>query len=116
MGREAIYVSRGQKFEVANPLEDQTVKDIAKKHGKTPAQVLLRFLLQHGIAVIPKSTNVDRLKQNIDVFDFELGTVEMRRLESLDKGEKGRTFTMKAFPGVEKHPESEFYVASARKT
>lgn len=48
-------------------MEDPVVKDIAKKHGKTPGQILLKFLVQQDIVVIPKSTNPERLKQNINV-------------------------------------------------
>lgn len=48
-------------------MEIPAVAEIAKKHKKTPAQVLLRHMIQKGIAVIPKSTNPDRIRQNIDV-------------------------------------------------
>ncbi|CAL8103246.1 unnamed protein product [Orchesella dallaii] len=102
-GRKAIDF-QVVKFEVPNILEDPAVLDIAKKHKKTTGQVLLRFLLQQGIAVIPKSTNPDRIKQNIDLFDFSLSNVDMRRLEGLDKGEPGRSFP--GFPGMNAHPEA----------
>ncbi len=48
-------------------MEDPVVKDIARKHHKTPAQILLKFLVQQNVAVIPKSGNTDRLKMNINV-------------------------------------------------
>lgn len=48
-------------------MDDPVVKDIAKKHSKTPGQILLKFLVQQNIAVIPKSTNPERLKMNINV-------------------------------------------------
>lgn len=61
--------------------------EIGKKHGKTPAQVALRFLLQSDVVVIPKSVHEERMKENIDVFDFELSADEMKTLEALDTGE-----------------------------
>lgn len=60
------------------------VQDAAKAHGKTPAQVALRFLIQQGIAVVPKSVHLDRIRENFDVFDFELTADEMAKLEELD--------------------------------
>lgn len=50
-----------------SPLTDPEVAEIARKHNKLPSQVLLRFLIQYGVAVIPKSTNIERIKQNFDV-------------------------------------------------
>jgi diketogulonate reductase-like aldo/keto reductase len=57
--------------------------------GKSPAQVLLRWGLQHGRSVIPKSTEPTRIVENIDVFDFELGADEMGTLDALDTGQRG---------------------------
>jgi alcohol dehydrogenase (NADP+) len=100
-------------------LSDPTVTRLAKKHGKTTAQVLLRHIMQHGIAVIPKSANPDRIVQNCNVsliftkllgrkhfwnnvfsdffhmgqvFDFELSEADMKELNALDKGAEGRLF------------------------
>lgn len=70
----------------ANEMFDETaVKEIAAKYGKTPAQVLLRFLIQSDVAVIPKSVHEERIKENIDIFDFELTADEMEKLKALDK-------------------------------
>ncbi|ODM92204.1 Prostaglandin F synthase 1 [Orchesella cincta] len=102
-GRKAIDF-QVVKFEIPNIIEDPVVLDIAKKHKKTAGQILLRFLLQQGIAVIPKSTNPDRIKQNLELFDFSLSNVDMRRLEGLDKGSDGRSFP--GFPGQNAHPEA----------
>lgn len=66
-------------------MEDATILELASKYRKTPAQILLRQLLQRGIAVIPKSTNPQRLRQNLDVFEFEISDADMKALEKLDK-------------------------------
>ena len=70
-------------------LEDETIGEIAHAHGKTPAQVMLRWHLQQGRSVIPKSTNADRIAQNIDVFDVELGPDDLARIDRLDRGVRG---------------------------
>ena len=64
--------------------ENEAVKEIAIHHGKTPAQIALRFLIQNGILVIPKSVHTDRIKENIDIFDFVLTDEEMKALSALD--------------------------------
>ena len=66
---------------------NQLLKDIGEKYGKTPAQVILRWLIQREIVVIPKSVHSDRQKENMDIFDFELTKDEMENIRSLDKGE-----------------------------
>lgn len=58
--------------------------EIGEKHGKTAAQVALRFLLQSGVVIIPKSTHEERMKENMDVFDFTLTAEEMKRIQDLD--------------------------------
>ncbi|MBO4867033.1 MAG: aldo/keto reductase [Ruminococcus sp.] len=64
---------------------EPAVKELAEKYGKTPAQVLLRFLVQSDVAVIPKSVHTERIRENIDIFDFELNEDEMLSLQALDK-------------------------------
>lgn len=64
--------------------ENEAVKKIAANHGKTPAQIAMRFLVQNGISVIPKSVHADRIKENIDIFDFVLTDEEMKALSALD--------------------------------
>lgn len=66
---------------------DPTITKIAQAHGKTTGQVILRWLLQRGITVIPKSVHADRMAENLDVFDFELTTAEMSTLAGLDRQE-----------------------------
>ena len=60
---------------------------LAEKYGKTPAQVLLRFLTQKGIAVIPRSTKAEHIQENFDLFSFTLTDEEMAQLAALDKKE-----------------------------
>ncbi|XP_039758106.1 aldo-keto reductase family 1 member A1-like [Pararge aegeria] len=91
-----------------NLLELPTVLNIAKAHSRTPAQVLLRFLLQHGVACIPKSTDPTRIQQNLSVWDFELNKNEMQELAALDRGEDGRICDFMFFVGAEKHTEFPF--------
>src|SRR5947209_7703829 len=70
-------------------LDDPTIGDIASAHGKTLAQVMLRWGLQHGRSVIPKSTKPSRIAENIDVFDFDLSAEEMAAIDGLDTGRRG---------------------------
>ncbi|KAL5106889.1 Estradiol 17 beta-dehydrogenase 5 [Taenia crassiceps] len=89
----------------AKPLvEDECVGEIARKHKKTPAQVLLRHGLQRGIVVLVKSVTPERIKSNFDVFDFELTDEEMAKLSSMKS--IGRIIR---WPGFEKHPEYPFH-------
>jgi diketogulonate reductase-like aldo/keto reductase len=67
-------------------LEDPVIVEIANTHRKTPAQVMLRWGLQHGRSVIPKSTKPHRIAENIDVFDFELSADVMRAIAARDTG------------------------------
>ncbi len=73
----------------ASVLEDQTIGRIAETHARTPAQVMLRWHLQQGRSVIPKSTNAERIAQNIDVFDFTLSDAELAAIDALDRGVRG---------------------------
>ena len=68
-------------------LDDPTVKTVAEAHGKSPAQVVLRWHLQLGNVVIPKSVTPQRIRENLEVFDFELDDGEMAVLSSLSGGE-----------------------------
>jgi diketogulonate reductase-like aldo/keto reductase len=70
-------------------LEDPAIGRIAQAHGKSPAQVMLRWGLQHGRSVIPKSTKPERIAENLDVFDFELSADEMVAIDGLDTGRRG---------------------------
>lgn len=65
-------------------LANSVVNQLAKVHQKTPAQIVLRYLVQSGVTVIPKSVHPQRMKENIDMFDFELTSEEMKQLAQLD--------------------------------
>jgi len=108
-GRKQLYESRGAKFDAPVLMDDPVVVNIAKKNNRTPAQILLRFLARNGIVAIPKSTNPERLKKNLQIFDFDLDSEDVKALEQLDKGEAGRTFGFSVFPGVTEHPEYPVY-------
>jgi 2,5-diketo-D-gluconate reductase A len=69
-------------------LDDPSIGEIAEAHGKTPAQVVIRWHLQIGNVVIPKSVTPERIEQNFDVFDFHLSETEMETIEGLDAGER----------------------------
>lgn len=70
-----------------NMFELSELKEIGDKYGKTVAQVILRWHLQRGIVVIPKSTHLERMKENFNVFDFELAQEDMDVISKLDKNE-----------------------------
>lgn len=74
--------AEGNKDDFNNPI----LKKIAENHDKTTAQVMLRWLIQRNFIVIPKSVHKDRMKQNLDVFDFELSQDEMDQIKTLDTG------------------------------
>lgn len=67
-------------------MDDPLLRELAAAHGKTPAQVMLRWHLQQGRSAIPKSTNPGRIAENFDVFDFELSADELSRIDALDRG------------------------------
>ncbi len=69
-------------------LGDSVISEIAAAHGKSSAQVILRWNLQKGIVVIPGSSNPDHIKENTELFDFELTNEEMEKINALDRGEK----------------------------
>jgi len=72
-------------------LEDPTITRIAEKAGKTPAQVVLRWHIQRGDIVFPKSVTPSRMEENFAIFDFELDASDMEEITGLDRGEDGRT-------------------------
>lgn len=75
-------VMRGRVFAMPELVE------IGSAHGRSAAQVSIRWILQHDVVTIPKSVHVERLRENADVFDFELSGEEMRVIDGLDRGER----------------------------
>jgi 2,5-diketo-D-gluconate reductase A len=71
--------------------DDETIADMAEAIGRTPAQVALRWHLQHGHVVFPKTTRPERMRENADLFDVELTDDQMAAIDGLDRGEDGRT-------------------------
>lgn len=90
----AYNASKGIATEAWSPLargkmnEDSTLSQIATSHGKTVSQVILRWHIQLGNLVIPKTSNPDRLVENLNVFDFELSAAEMALVAGLNTGER----------------------------
>ena len=78
----------GGRGYTAELLGDETITEIAKAHGVSSAQVILRWDLQRGIVVIPGSSNPEHIRENLDLFGFELTDGEMERIAALDRGEK----------------------------
>ncbi|TCP28725.1 diketogulonate reductase-like aldo/keto reductase [Scopulibacillus darangshiensis] len=85
---EGIQLEAWSPLGQGHLLEDPTIKDIASKYGKTPAQAIIRWDLQRGIVTIPKSSNPNRIGQNGDVFDFELSKEDMDHIDALNKNER----------------------------
>ena len=87
--------------EHTSTLQDPVIGGVAQAHDKTPAQVMLRWGIQHGRSVIPKSTKPGRIAENVDVFDFELTADEMTAIDALDTGRRGgpepEAITLEAF-------------------
>lgn len=86
-------------------LDNPIVVKIAAKHSKSTAQILIRFHVQNGVVVIPKSVNRDRLLQNIYVFDFTLDEDDLKKLNSLDSGYRFCRFNRE---GIDEHPQYPF--------
>ena len=84
-------------------LDDPTIVQVAEKVGKSPAQTVLRWHIQRGDIVFPKSVTPSRMKENFELFDFELDAADMDAITALDRGEDGRTGP---------HPDTFAYVPS----
>lgn len=89
----AYTKEKGIQLEAWSPLmqgnlDQPVLKEIAAKYGKTPAQVVLRWDLQHGVVTIPKSITPSRIAENADIFDFELTAEDMDRIDSLNQNHR----------------------------
>lgn len=87
--KENIAVQAYSPLTQGKKLGDPVIREIAGKHGKSPAQVVIRWVLQQGVVAIPKSENPNRIKENIDIYDFELDENDLLRISKLDQGMKG---------------------------
>lgn len=83
-----IYVESWSPLARGGILEDETIKRLAEKHGKSPAQIVLRWHIQENSIVIPKSVTPTRIRENFHVFDFELTTEEMAQIALLERNER----------------------------
>ena len=75
-------------------LNAETLEAIAAAHDKSVVQIIIRWHIQEGFSVIPGSTNPDHIKENIEIFDFELTDEEMEQIRAMDQGESGRYFNL----------------------
>lgn len=82
------YIPLGMATSEQSVLNEPRIAGIAHKHGKTPAQIVLRWGVQRGTAVIPKTSRPARLKENLDIYDFELSDEEMKQVASLDRHQR----------------------------
>ena len=79
---EAWSLGRG-KF-----IENETLKEIAKKYNKTVAQIILRWNIENKIVVIPKSVKKERIDENINIFDFKLDSEDIKKIDSMNNNER----------------------------
>jgi 2,5-diketo-D-gluconate reductase A len=89
--RHAIAIEAWSPIGQGRLLEDPAIGEIAAAHAKTSAQVILRWHIQHGLIIFPKSVHRERMEENLALFDFELSAEEMAALDALNRGESGRT-------------------------
>ena len=88
--RHGIAVEAWSPLGQGAVLKDEVIERIAAGHGKTTAQVILRWHVQHGHIIFPKSARPERMTENIRIFDFALADEEMAAIDALDRGEDGR--------------------------
>jgi diketogulonate reductase-like aldo/keto reductase len=86
--RHDIQVEAWSPLMHGQPVKEPAVIEVAEKYSRTPAQIVLRWDLQHGVVTIPKSGNPERLAENARIFDFELSREDMSRLDALDEGKR----------------------------
>ena len=96
-----------EKKNTTSPLEDETVVAIAKAHGVSPAQVCIRWQVQRGVIVIPKSATPARIESNFRVFNFALTEEEMAQMNALNKDWRNNTWTQF---GINRHKNYPFNI------
>lgn len=85
---EAIYMESWSPLMNAEILTDETINEIAEEIGKSPAQVVIRWNIEHGVVTIPKSITPHRIEENINIFDFSLSTNQMERIDALNENKR----------------------------
>ena len=88
--RHGIEIEAWSPIAQGKVLDNETIGKIAAAHGKSPAQVTLRWHIERGDIVFPKSMSAERMAENFDIFDFELSVDEVAEITALDQGEAGR--------------------------
>jgi len=83
--RSGVVLEAYSPLGTGRHLSNKVVAEVAARVGRTPAQVLLRWCVQHGVPVIPKSTHRERISENARIFDFALSDEDMARLDALDR-------------------------------
>jgi diketogulonate reductase-like aldo/keto reductase len=83
--RHGIILEAYSPLERGRGLQDPTITTVAERLGRTPAQVMLRWAIQHRTVVIPKSSREERIRANAELFDFELSEKDMQLLDRLDQ-------------------------------
>jgi len=85
---QGILIEAYSPLSRGRAIDEPAINEIAKTYRKTPAQILLRWAVQHGVVPLPKSTHAERIKANLDIFDFEISDEDMHSLNSLSTGER----------------------------
>jgi 2,5-diketo-D-gluconate reductase A len=88
--RQGIATEAWSPIAQGNVLDDAVIAGIAERVDRTPAQVVLRWHVQRGTIVFPKSTTPSRIRENFELFDFELAPQDVEKIDNLDRGESGR--------------------------
>ena len=83
--KQGIVVEAYSPLSHGHGLDSITVRDVSERAGKTPAQIVLRWAIQHDTVPIPKSAHSERIKENLEVFDFELSLEDMEMLNDLSR-------------------------------
>jgi diketogulonate reductase-like aldo/keto reductase len=83
--QEGIQLEAWSPLMRGNHLDHPTLAALAEKYGKTPAQIILRWDLQHGVVTIPKSVREHRIRENADIFDFELSAADMEQIDAMNQ-------------------------------
>ena len=78
----------GGRGNTQKSFDNKVIREIAKSHGKTPAQIILRWQVQAGYIAVPGSKNPEHIAENFDIFDFELSDDEMKKIAGLNRGER----------------------------